>query len=248
LHTIRREYPTLQEKFSVEVIHHSESLANLMATGAIRLQATNGKARPLTYHDPCYLGRYEKIYEAPRAAIKRAGFDIRELPRCGERSFCCGGGSAGFVREQKVAKRVDQERKAEIAASGAKVLVTACPECKMMLNAAVEETKDLAELVAEAMLSTNHDEMDSLSLKEADMLVDYATTAEAVGTEIAEKIREYFILHPDEGLHLLGIVKHAHVSGRLNDLRRIADELVEQGDLVVESRNGARYYKLAPRW
>jgi Fe-S oxidoreductase len=274
LHTIRHEYSTLQKNFSVEIIHHSEFLADMIERDAIQLEGANGKARPVTYHDPCYLGRYEKIYDAPRAAIKKAGFELRELPRHGAKSFCCGGGSAGFVREQKVARRVDQERKAEIAACGTKVLITACPECKMMLNAAVEETKDLAELIAESMLQANrnatfksqpqtpspgknlrsynsfigaNDEMDSLSVKEADMLVEYETTAEVAEAEATERIREYFILHPDEELHLLGIVQHAHLSGKLNDLRRIADELVAQGDLVVESRNGARYYKLAPR-
>jgi Fe-S oxidoreductase len=243
LHTLRREYSTLQKEFSIELIHHSEFLGNLIATGAIQLHAANGKARPVAYHDPCYLGRYEGIYAAPRVVIERAGGELRELPRHGAKSFCCGGGSAGFVREQKVARRVDQERKAEIAAAGVKVLVTACPECKMMLNSAVDETKDLAEWVAESMRVTAPNGRNLLSAKEGNMLVDNATT-----TDVAEQIREYFILHPDEELHLLEIVKQAHVSGNLNELRRIADELVEQGDLVVNSRYGARYYKLAKHW
>lgn len=152
LHTFRREYPTLKREFSVEAIHHSEFITDLLASGKLQLQVANGK--PLTYHDPCYLGRYEKVYAAPREVIAQAGYKVTELARHGERSFCCGGGNAGFAREQKVAKRVDQTRKEEIAASGAKILVTACPECKMMLNAAVEETKDLAELVAENMRVT----------------------------------------------------------------------------------------------
>jgi Fe-S oxidoreductase len=151
LHTMRREYPTLEKNFSAEVVHHSELLVELAEKGAVPLASRNGNGRTLTYHDPCYLGRYEKNYEAPRAIIAQMGYELKELPRHGERSFCCGGGCAGFAREQKVAKRVDQERKAEIAASGANVLITACPECKMMLNAAVETTQDLAELVAEAL-------------------------------------------------------------------------------------------------
>ncbi|HKZ52421.1 MAG TPA: heterodisulfide reductase-related iron-sulfur binding cluster [Candidatus Acidoferrales bacterium] len=151
LHTLRREYPTLKDGFRVEVTHHSEFLTELIARGDIKLRRTNGKDKVLTFHDPCYLGRYENTYEAPRQVIAQAGFELKELPRKRERSFCCGGGSAGFAREQEVKKRVDQERKREIAESGAKVLITACPECKMMLNAAVEETKDLAELVAESM-------------------------------------------------------------------------------------------------
>lgn len=153
LHTLRREYPTLKDGFRVQVTHHSEFLTGLIARGDITLRRTNGKDKVLTFHDPCYLGRYENTYEAPRQVIAQAGFQVKELPRKRERAFCCGGGSAGFAREQEVKKRVDQERKREIAESGAQVLITACPECKMMLNAAVEETKDLAELVAEAMES-----------------------------------------------------------------------------------------------
>jgi Fe-S oxidoreductase len=151
LHTMRREYPTLDSKFAPQVSHHSEFLSGLIARGVIRLRNSNGAAQPVTFHDPCYLGRYEEVFEAPRAVLQRAGLTVTELPRHRERALCCGGGSAGFVREQKVSRRVDQERKAEITASGAKLLVTACPECKMMLNAAVDETKDLAEVVAEAM-------------------------------------------------------------------------------------------------
>lgn len=151
LHTMRREYPTLEKNFSAEVVHHSDLLVELLDKGAVPLTPRNGNTPALTYHDPCYLGRYEQNYEAPRAIIAKLGYELTELPRHGERSFCCGGGCAGFAREQKVAKRVDQERKAEIAASGAQVLITSCPECKMMLNAAVETTQDLAELVASAM-------------------------------------------------------------------------------------------------
>jgi Fe-S oxidoreductase len=148
---MRREYPTLKDGFGVEVFHHSELLAELISRGTIKLGKANGRDKLLTFHDPCYLGRYENTYDAPRQVIAQAGFALKELPRRRERSFCCGGGSAGFAREQQVKKRVDQERKREIAASGASLLITACPECKMMLNAAVEETKDLAELVAESM-------------------------------------------------------------------------------------------------
>ena len=150
LHTFRREYPTVKEDFAVETIHHSELLSRLISEKRITLNGNAANGKKLTYHDPCYLGRYEDVYDDPRAVIASAGFDITELPRRREKSFCCGGGSAGFVREQDVETRVDQERKREIVDSGAGILVTGCPECKMMLNAAVEETLDLAELVARA--------------------------------------------------------------------------------------------------
>lgn len=151
LHTLRREYPTLDDGFAPEVMHHSELIARLVEQGAIRLTEGEVGGRRLTYHDPCYLGRYEKVYDIPRALIARTGYAMTELPRHRQRSFCCGGGSAGFVRQHEEKRRVDQERKDEIKASGANVLVTACPECKMMLTAAVEETVDLAELVARSM-------------------------------------------------------------------------------------------------
>ncbi|MFH1942728.1 MAG: (Fe-S)-binding protein [bacterium] len=154
LHTLRREYPTLQSDFTVDAIHHSEFLAELIASGAITLKTSRDSARTVTYNDPCYLGRYENVYDAPRTVIRQSGCSFLELSRHGKKSFCCGGGSAGFVREQKVKHRIDQERKAEIKTSGAQVLVTACPECMMMLNAAVEETQDLAEFVAERMHMT----------------------------------------------------------------------------------------------
>jgi Fe-S oxidoreductase len=149
-HSIRREYPTLDDSFSVETVHHSELLVELLEQGKIQLNPAAGKGRKVTFHDPCYLGRYEKVFDAPRQVIERAGFDLLELPRRRERSFCCGGGSAGFMSQHEEENRVDLERKREISESGADLLVTACPECKMMLDAAVQETVDLAELVAQA--------------------------------------------------------------------------------------------------
>lgn len=147
-HTIRREFPTLDESFSVETLHHSELLVQLLEEGRLEPQSRQDSGDRLTFHDPCYLGRYEKIYDAPRQVVARAGFEITELPRRRERSFCCGGGGGGFTRQHEEERRVDQERKQEIAASGANVLITGCPECKMMLDASVEETLDLVELVA----------------------------------------------------------------------------------------------------
>jgi len=151
LHTFRREYPTLEETFQPQVIHHSELICELLAQGAIRLEPGKNGVRT-TYHDPCYLGRYENVFATPREIIRQCGFEITEIERHGKRAVCCGGGSAGFVREQEVELRVDQVRKDQVSAVGAQLLVTACPECKMMLDSAVDETKDLAEVVAAAMV------------------------------------------------------------------------------------------------
>lgn len=176
-HTIQREYPTVREGFRVEMVHHSQLLADLIQSGKLTLNpaaaglhlpasaeepaqpasrsAGAGSPKPLprprrlTFHDPCYLGRYENVTDEPRQVIARAGFEITELERRRERTYCCGGGAAGFaIPTADEDHRVDVERKKEIKASGADILVTACPECKIMLDATVDETLDLVELVA----------------------------------------------------------------------------------------------------
>ncbi|MCP3963875.1 MAG: (Fe-S)-binding protein [bacterium] len=151
LHTIGREYPDLDPELEIDVVHHSEYIQELLAEDAIQLDGGNGK-RTATYHDPCYLGRYEKVYDAPRDVIRRAGLKVVEMDRHRERAVCCGGGGAGFMRQtEEEGLRVDQLRKGQVKDTGAKLLVTGCPECKMMLDAAVEETKDLAEVVADSL-------------------------------------------------------------------------------------------------
>jgi len=152
LHTIGREYATLDESFDVRVVHHSQFILELQARGALRLDRAKHGGVAATYHDPCYLGRYEGVYDAPRDVIRAAGLELTEMERHGKRAVCCGGGNAGFAREQAVEVRVDQIRKEHVRATGARLLVTGCPECKMMLGAATDVTKDLAELVAEAMV------------------------------------------------------------------------------------------------
>jgi Fe-S oxidoreductase len=149
LHTFRREYPTLDASFTVDTIHHSELLAQLVKEGRLQVPAAADPNRKITYHDPCYLGRYEQVYEAPRDIIAGSGGRFSELPRHGARSFCCGGGAAGFAMSQeREGTRVDQVRKQEIVDCGAEVLVTGCPECKMMLNSAASQTVDIAEFLA----------------------------------------------------------------------------------------------------
>jgi Fe-S oxidoreductase len=153
LHTIGREYPTLDDGFSVEATHHSELILELQARGALRLDpAKNGDGnRRATYHDPCYLGRYEGVFDAPRQVARSAGLEIVEMERHRRRAVCCGGGNAGFMSQREEEVRVDQIRKDQVKETGVGLLVTGCPECKMMLTAAAPETKDLAEVVAEAM-------------------------------------------------------------------------------------------------
>ncbi len=152
LHTIGREYSTLDDDFSLEVTHHSELIGELQSSGKIRLDPSKNQGTAATYHDPCYLGRYEGVYDAPRDVARGAGLQIVEMQRHRQKAVCCGGGNAGFMSQREEEVRVDQIRKGHVQETGAKLLVTGCPECKMMLTAAVEDTKDLAEVVADAMV------------------------------------------------------------------------------------------------
>ncbi|MEM7586305.1 MAG: (Fe-S)-binding protein [Acidobacteriota bacterium] len=154
LHTMGREYQDLDDKLELEVKHHSQVIQELVASGSIELDGGKNTDVQATYHDPCYLGRYEKVYDAPRDVIRKTGLKVLEMDRHRERAVCCGGGGAGFARQtEEDGQRVDQLRKGHVRDTGAKLLVTGCPECKMMLDAAVDETKDLAEVVADAMVS-----------------------------------------------------------------------------------------------
>ncbi len=153
LHTLGREYPTLDDELELEVTHHSQVIQDLQRRGDIRLDPSRHKGTTTTYHDPCYLGRYEGVYDAPRDLIRAAGLEVTEMDRHGRRAMCCGGGSAGFMSQTQEGNRVDQTRKNHVKATGAQLLVTGCPECKMMLHTATEQTKDLAELVADALVT-----------------------------------------------------------------------------------------------
>ncbi len=152
LHTIGREYSDVDAEFQPEVVHHSQLLGELVGSGRLELDPARWDAKKSTYHDPCYLGRYEGEYDAPRQLMNRAGLELVEMERCGPRAVCCGGGSGGFVREQDVEVRVDQIRSGHVKDTGAEVLVTSCPECKMMLAAATKETQDIAEVVRHALV------------------------------------------------------------------------------------------------
>jgi Fe-S oxidoreductase len=234
LHTLRRDAPPLDEAFAgtdLEIVHHTELLARLVDRGDLELDGT--VQAEAAYHDPCYLARFERTSDAPRAVLAAAGFTLRELPHRRERTLCCGGGAAGFAREQ----RVDKARREEIAASGASLLVTACPECRMMLDATIDQTWDIAEAIA-------HRLVDSVK-NPARFLAHPAVGAHGGATmEIEEKILEMFAQHPGEEMQLLDIAGKSHISGRLDDLRHATDALVASGALHLKHKGGARYYGL----
>ena len=154
LHTLKNEYPAFGGNY--QVIHHSQLLQELISQGRLPLQ---GKAAgQVTFHDPCYLGRQNGVYDAPRAVLASQGAQPVEMARHGAKSFCCGAGGAQMWKEEEHGRaRVNETRFDEAAATGAQVLAVGCPFCKIMLvdaaksRAADMAVKDLAELVAERL-------------------------------------------------------------------------------------------------
>ncbi len=128
--TLANEYPQLGGNF--EVVHHTQLLNKLVRER--RLIPVAEVAEDVTYHDPCYLGRHNKIYEAPRELIGASGAKLREMPRHGDRSMCCGAGGARMWMEERVGKRINVERVDEALGTAPSKIATGCPFCRVMLT------------------------------------------------------------------------------------------------------------------
>ncbi len=131
LNTLGREYPQLGGTY--EVVHHTQLLNRLVQEG--RLTPIKPVEEKITYHDPCYLGRHNKVYSPPRELIESMpGLTLTEMPRNRERSFCCGAGGARMWMEENLGSRVNANRTAEAVATGAETVAVGCPFCRVMIS------------------------------------------------------------------------------------------------------------------
>jgi Fe-S oxidoreductase len=152
----RNEYPELGGQY--EVIHHTTLLQQLIDEGRIRLKEGGPfKGMRITYHDSCYLGRANGIYEAPRKVLAALDAELVEMRRCRSKGLCCGaGGAQMFKEEEKGSTRVNFERSDEALSTGAGIIAAACPFCNTMLTDGVKHEEkedsvkvlDIAELIA----------------------------------------------------------------------------------------------------
>jgi len=159
--TLANEYPQLGGNY--EVMHHTQLLARLVADG--KLTPIAPVDEKITYHDPCFLGRHNKVYTAPREIMEQVpGVRAQEMHRCKERGFCCGAGGARMWMEERIGKRINSERIEEALGTDPDTISTGCPYCMVMLGDAISAKKssgeakeslevvDVAQLLARSVL------------------------------------------------------------------------------------------------
>jgi heterodisulfide reductase subunit D len=157
--TIKNEYPGLGGNY--EVIHHSQLIQQLIDEGKLKAEGGESfKGKKITYHDPCYLGRGNDVYEAPRAALEILDTELVEMKRCKSNGLCCGaGGGQMFKEPEKGNKEINIERIEEVMSVGAQVVAAACPFCMTMLSDGVknkEKEQEIAVLdIAEITVRAN---------------------------------------------------------------------------------------------
>ena len=148
--TIGRDYK--QQGFELQMVHHTQLLNQLVKEGKLKPVAKSEKK--LTYHDPCYLGRHNQIYQPPRELLESAGVEVTEMPRNQERSFCCGAGGGRMWMEEKIGTRINLNRVDEAIATGAEEVAVGCPFCRVMVSDGMVARESSVEVldVAQALL------------------------------------------------------------------------------------------------
>ncbi|MGH2625667.1 MAG: (Fe-S)-binding protein [Anaerolineales bacterium] len=158
LHTLKNEYPAYGGRF--DVVHHTQLIQELIDAGRLKV-ATEGASDGVTYHDPCYLGRHNGVFDPPRRVLDAAGVTLTEMERIRSGSFCCGAGGAQMWKVEEAGReRVSANRVREAMATGAGTLAVGCPFCMIMLRDAARAegdriaVKDVAEIVAERIVDS----------------------------------------------------------------------------------------------
>ena len=158
--TIGRDYK--QQGFELQMVHHTQLLNQLVKEGRLKPIAPKAAdAKKLTYHDPCYLGRHNQIYEPPRELLESAGVEVSEMPRNQERSFCCGAGGGRMWMEEKIGSRINLNRVDEAIATGAEEVAVGCPFCRVMISDGMVakessvEVLDVAQIMLRSVKSKN---------------------------------------------------------------------------------------------
>ncbi|MCK5816048.1 MAG: (Fe-S)-binding protein, partial [Flavobacteriaceae bacterium] len=155
--TIKNEYPELGGNY--EVMHHTEFLKSLLTEGRISIEGGQYKGKRITFHDPCYLGRANEIYEAPRDLIQKLEVELVEMKHCKTDGLCCGAGGAQMFKDaEKGDKEINVERTEEAVETKSDIIATGCPFCNTMMTDGVKavnkegqvEVLDIAELIANA--------------------------------------------------------------------------------------------------
>ncbi|WP_159950490.1 (Fe-S)-binding protein [Polaribacter septentrionalilitoris] len=155
--TLKNEYPSLGGKY--EVYHHTQFIQDLIKEGKLKINDTTLKGKRLTFHDPCYLGRANEVYESPRDLIRKLGVNLTEMKRHKSTALCCGAGGAQMFKDAEAGdKEVNILRTEDALETKPQIIATGCPYCKTMMTdgitfkekSAEVEVKDIAELIAEA--------------------------------------------------------------------------------------------------
>ena len=155
--TLKNEYPELGGHY--KVLHHTQFLKSLIKEGRLKIEGGSYKGKRITYHDPCYLGRANGVYEAPREVIQKLDIELTEMRRCKSNGLCCGAGGAQMFKEaEKGNKEINIERTEEALEVKPVVIAAGCPFCNTMMTDGVKnfekeneiEVLDIAEMVAQA--------------------------------------------------------------------------------------------------
>lgn len=155
--TLKNEYPDLGGNY--EVLHHTQFLKSLLHEGRLKVEGGKFKGKKITFHDPCYLGRANNEYEAPRELLQKLEVELVEMKRCKSRGLCCGAGGAQMFKEpEKGDKDVNVERTEEALETEPSIIAAGCPFCNTMLTDGVKakekeatvEVLDIAEMIANA--------------------------------------------------------------------------------------------------